>query len=53
MRMRTLGSSDTVAVYGLGHSEEVVGRAVVPFPAAEDVLVFIKCGRNCPGARKE
>ena len=40
---------DTAAVYGLGHSEEVVGRAVEPFRAGEDVLVFTKCGRNWVG----
>ena len=40
---------DTAAVYGLGHSEEVVGRAVVPFRAGEDVFVFTKCGRNWVG----
>jgi aryl-alcohol dehydrogenase-like predicted oxidoreductase len=35
---------DTAAVYGLGHSEEVVGRAVRALPAAERPLVFTKCG---------
>ena len=40
---------DTAAVYGLGHSEKVVGRAVVPFSAGEDVFVFTKCGRNWVG----
>jgi aryl-alcohol dehydrogenase-like predicted oxidoreductase len=40
---------DTAAVYGLGHSEEVVGRAVEPFRAGEDVFVFTKCGRRWPG----
>ncbi len=35
---------DTAAVYGLGHSEEVVGRAVRELPAAERPLVFTKCG---------
>jgi aryl-alcohol dehydrogenase-like predicted oxidoreductase len=37
---------DTAAVYGLGHSEEVVGRAVEPFRAGESVFVFTKCGRR-------
>ena len=37
---------DTAAVYGLGHSEEVVGRAVEPYRVGEDVYVFTKCGRN-------
>jgi aryl-alcohol dehydrogenase-like predicted oxidoreductase len=40
---------DTAAVYGLGHSEEVVGRALAPYRAGEDVLVFTKCGRRWEG----
>lgn len=35
---------DTAAVYGLGHSEEVVGRALREMPAAERPYVFTKCG---------
>ena len=35
---------DTAAVYGLGHSEEVVGRALAALPEAERPLVFTKCG---------
>jgi aryl-alcohol dehydrogenase-like predicted oxidoreductase len=35
---------DTAAVYGLGHSEEVVGRAVRDIPSGERPLVFTKCG---------
>jgi aryl-alcohol dehydrogenase-like predicted oxidoreductase len=35
---------DTAAVYGLGHSEEVVGRALEGRNAGEDVFVFTKCG---------
>jgi len=35
---------DTAAVYGLGHSEEVVGRAVRSLPAGERPYVFTKCG---------
>jgi aryl-alcohol dehydrogenase-like predicted oxidoreductase len=35
---------DTAAVYGLGHSEEVVRRALAGVPAAERPLVFTKCG---------
>ncbi len=35
---------DTAAVYGLGHSEEVVGRALGGMPAADRPLVFTKCG---------
>ncbi|MGH2775838.1 MAG: aldo/keto reductase [Actinomycetota bacterium] len=37
---------DTAAVYGLGHSEEVTGRALEPYDAGEDVYVFTKCGLN-------
>ena len=37
---------DTAPVYGLGHAEEVVGRAVEPYQVGEDVLVFTKCGRT-------
>src|SRR5438445_12394074 len=35
---------DTAAVYGLGHSEQVVGRLMRGLPAAERPLVFTKCG---------
>jgi aryl-alcohol dehydrogenase-like predicted oxidoreductase len=35
---------DTAAIYGLGHSEEVVGRALAGMPAADRPLVFTKCG---------
>jgi len=35
---------DTAAVYGYGHSEEVVGRALAGIPPAERPLVFTKCG---------
>ncbi len=35
---------DTAAVYGYGHSEEVVGKALAGLPAAERPLVFTKCG---------
>ena len=35
---------DTAAVYGLGHSEEVVGRALEPYVTGEDVYIFTKCG---------
>jgi aryl-alcohol dehydrogenase-like predicted oxidoreductase len=40
---------DTAAVYGLGHSEELVGRALEPFSVGEDVYVFTKCGRVWSG----
>jgi aryl-alcohol dehydrogenase-like predicted oxidoreductase len=35
---------DTAAVYGYGHSEEVVGRALREIPAGERPLVFTKGG---------
>ncbi len=35
---------DTAAIYGLGHSEEVVRRALEPFGPDERPYVFTKCG---------
>ncbi len=35
---------DTAAVYGLGHSEEVVGRALRQIPETDRPYVFTKCG---------
>ena len=35
---------DTAAVYGLGHSEEVVGRALAEIPRSQRPCVFTKCG---------
>ena len=35
---------DTAAVYGLGHSEEIVRRALAEIPEAERPYVFTKCG---------
>jgi aryl-alcohol dehydrogenase-like predicted oxidoreductase len=35
---------DTAAIYGLGHSEEVVGRFLRELPQGERPLVFTKCG---------
>jgi aryl-alcohol dehydrogenase-like predicted oxidoreductase len=35
---------DTAAVYGLGHSEEVVRRALEGIPAADRPYLFTKCG---------
>lgn len=35
---------DTAAVYGLGHSEELVGRFLHDLPPADRPLVFTKCG---------
>jgi aryl-alcohol dehydrogenase-like predicted oxidoreductase len=40
---------DTAAVYGLGHSEQIVGRALEPYRPGEDVYVFTKCGRRWQG----
>ena len=49
-RSRTRGNwVDTAAVYGLGHSEEVVGRALQPFRIGEEVFLFTKCGRRWEG----
>jgi aryl-alcohol dehydrogenase-like predicted oxidoreductase len=36
---------DTAAVYGLGHAEEVVERALRGIPAAQRPYVFTKCGQ--------
>jgi len=35
---------DTAPAYGLGHAEEVVGRALAEMPEADRPLVFTKCG---------
>jgi len=35
---------DTAAVYGLGHSEEVVGKLFRELPASQRPLIFTKCG---------
>jgi aryl-alcohol dehydrogenase-like predicted oxidoreductase len=35
---------DTAAIYGLGHSEEVVRQALADIPASERPYVFTKCG---------
>jgi aryl-alcohol dehydrogenase-like predicted oxidoreductase len=37
---------DTAAVYGLGHSEEIVGRALEGHATGEEVFVCTKCGRR-------
>jgi aryl-alcohol dehydrogenase-like predicted oxidoreductase len=42
---------DTAAIYGLGHSEEVVGRALRAMPAAARPYVFTKCGLVADPAR--
>jgi aryl-alcohol dehydrogenase-like predicted oxidoreductase len=35
---------DTAPIYGLGHSEDVVGRALADFSPADRPFVFSKCG---------
>jgi len=35
---------DTAAVYGLGHSERVVGKLLHSLPASERPFIFTKCG---------
>jgi aryl-alcohol dehydrogenase-like predicted oxidoreductase len=35
---------DTAAVYGLGHSEEVVGRLLREIPSGRRPFIFTKCG---------
>ena len=35
---------DTAAIYGLGHSEEVVGRLLRELPDGERPYIFTKCG---------
>ncbi len=35
---------DTAAIYGIGHSEEVVAAALAGIPASERPYVFTKCG---------
>jgi aryl-alcohol dehydrogenase-like predicted oxidoreductase len=37
---------DTAPIYGQGHAEEVVGRALQTHSAPTDVYVFTKCGRR-------
>jgi aryl-alcohol dehydrogenase-like predicted oxidoreductase len=40
-----VGWIDTAAVYGIGHSEEVVGRALKDIPTSDRPMVFTKGGR--------
>jgi aryl-alcohol dehydrogenase-like predicted oxidoreductase len=35
---------DTAAIYGIGHSEEVVGGALAAVPVSDRPFVFTKCG---------
>ena len=41
---RGLNWLDTAAIYGLGHSELVVGQALREIPSSERPLLFTKCG---------
>jgi aryl-alcohol dehydrogenase-like predicted oxidoreductase len=43
---------DTAAVYGFGHSEEVVGRAIKEIPASERPYIFTKCGMAFDPAKR-
>ncbi|MDG2220535.1 MAG: aldo/keto reductase [Rubripirellula sp.] len=40
---------DTAAVYGLGKSEELVGRALAEMPSGQRPLIATKCGRTNVG----
>jgi aryl-alcohol dehydrogenase-like predicted oxidoreductase len=42
---------DTAAIYGLGHSEEVVGKALSDVPRSERPYVFTKCSLVWDNAR--
>lgn len=44
---------DTAAIYGLGHSEQIVRSALVDMPAAERPYVFTKCGLVWDEAERE
>ncbi len=44
---------DTAAMYGLGHAEEVVRRAVAPLPPADRPFIFTKCGLGWDDAHPE
>lgn len=42
---------DTAAIYGLGHSEELVGKALAAISAGKKPYVFTKCGLVADPAR--
>ena len=44
---------DTAAIYGLGHSEEIVRTALADMPASERPYVFTKCGLVWDEAERE
>jgi aryl-alcohol dehydrogenase-like predicted oxidoreductase len=50
---RSVNWIDTAAVYGLGHSEEVVARALGDLPEDERPYVFTKCGLVWDEARRQ
>jgi aryl-alcohol dehydrogenase-like predicted oxidoreductase len=37
---------DTAPIYGLGHAEEIVGRALKGYATGDEVFVCTKCGRR-------
>ena len=37
---------DTAPIYGLGHAEEIVGRALKGYATGDEVFVCTKCGRH-------
>lgn len=41
---------DTAAIYGRGHSEELIGRVISGFPRARRPYVFTKCAAHATGA---
>ena len=43
---------DTAGVYGLGHSEVVIGRFLKTLPPADRPLVFTKCGLTWDDANR-
>ncbi len=42
---------DTAPAYGLGHSEEIVAKAIEPWNPGENVYVFTKCGQRFTEAK--
>jgi len=44
---------DTAAVYGLGHSEEIVRQALAPIPPSQRPYVFTKCGLTWSAANPQ
>jgi len=42
---------DTAAVYGLGHSEEIVRQALAPIPPSQRPYIFTKCGLTWSAAQ--